>query len=71
MNGAVAQGIVYEVLLQRDRKVRRAPRLLRDDEVNEYVSAFNRCTDRTGITAVAKAIHVPLTCLNGDFDGEW
>jgi hypothetical protein len=69
--GGVVQGIVYEVLLQRDRKVRRAPRLLREEEVDAFVGVFNRCTHLTGIRAVAKPIHVPLTCLNGDFDGEW
>lgn len=71
MMGGAAKGFVYEVLLERGRKVRRGPVLSRQAEVDAFVEVYNRHTHLTGITAVAKPIHVSLTCLNGDFDGEW
>lgn len=71
MDGEDGHGAIYEVLLVKDRKVRRVPRLLRAEEVADFLDGFNRHTETTGITAQAKELRVSLTRLNGDFDGEW
>ncbi len=68
---ATATGVVYEVLFVKGSKVRRWKRLLREDEVELSLATFNLGSARSGIVAKAKPIEVKLTCLNGDFDGEW